>query len=178
MWNQVTSLETLVNGYSVKRIYIRPSSPYFIVLAGSVKTLEVKDIEFHRIPLVWFFCQVISITPYYKLNWIFRLDSMPHDNYIVSVYFRRFSGWWPMQVISQGDMPECVDDCTLSCGEVWRSSHLRCGHHTEPPCSEVHGWGSVWGTHTGSCHVSRTSEYHYVTVQNGRRIVFCRCLLK
>ena len=32
-----------------KQGYLRPPPPYFIVLASSVKTKEVKVIEFHRI---------------------------------------------------------------------------------------------------------------------------------
>ena len=46
----VTSQGTLSNSYSVKTVFIfDPLPPYFIVLANSVKALEVKAIEFHRI---------------------------------------------------------------------------------------------------------------------------------
>ena len=43
------SPETLLNGYSVKAILYKTPSPYFIGLASSVKTLEVKAIELHII---------------------------------------------------------------------------------------------------------------------------------
>ena len=37
------------NRFEWVQCYIRPTPPYFIVSASSVKTLEVKAIEFHRI---------------------------------------------------------------------------------------------------------------------------------
>ena len=36
-----------------KQGYMRPYPPYFIVLASSVKTKEVKVIEFHRMGSTW-----------------------------------------------------------------------------------------------------------------------------
>ena len=41
--------------YCLKQGYITPPVPYFIVLASSVKILEVKAIEFHRIKTRWNF---------------------------------------------------------------------------------------------------------------------------
>ena len=50
LWNAVTSPENVLNGNSVKtKLYMTPL-PYFIVWASSVTTMEVKAIQFHRIP--------------------------------------------------------------------------------------------------------------------------------
>ena len=46
MWNAMTSLETLLNGYSVKTVLYNTPPPNFIVLASLVKTKTVKGIEF------------------------------------------------------------------------------------------------------------------------------------
>ena len=47
--NVVTSPGTVLNGNSVKTKFYKTPSPYFIVLASSVTTMEAKAIEFHRI---------------------------------------------------------------------------------------------------------------------------------
>ena len=47
--NAVTSLKTLLNGYSVKIMLHKVPTSYFIVIASFVKTFKVKAIEFHRI---------------------------------------------------------------------------------------------------------------------------------
>ena len=52
--NAVTSPETVLNGNSVKTMLYK--TPYFILLASSVKTLEVKAIECHII--------VIPVSPF------------------------------------------------------------------------------------------------------------------
>ena len=48
----VTSPDTVSNGYSVKIMLSKTPPQYFIVLASSVKTLEVKAIEFHWIDVL------------------------------------------------------------------------------------------------------------------------------
>ena len=45
----MTSPETVLNGNSGKRKLYKTPPPYFIVLASSVTTMEVKAIEFYRI---------------------------------------------------------------------------------------------------------------------------------
>ena len=47
--NAVTSVETVLNGNSVKKMLYSTPPPYFIVLASSMKTKEVNVIDFHRI---------------------------------------------------------------------------------------------------------------------------------
>ena len=54
LWNAVTSPETVLNGSSVARMLYTTPSPYFIVLASSVKTKEGKVIEFHSMDIYGF----------------------------------------------------------------------------------------------------------------------------
>ena len=53
----MTSPETVLNGNSVKTKLYNTPPPYVIVLASSVKILEVKAIEFHRIQYICFLYQ-------------------------------------------------------------------------------------------------------------------------
>ena len=48
----VTSPETVLNANSVKTKLYNTPSPYFIVLASSIKISDVKAIEFHRVGFV------------------------------------------------------------------------------------------------------------------------------
>ena len=52
LWNAVTSPDTVLNGNLLKTKLYNPILPYIIVLASSVKILEIKAIEFHRMDTI------------------------------------------------------------------------------------------------------------------------------
>ena len=76
LWNAVTSLETFLNGYTVKTMSC-PLIPYFIVFDYWVKTLQVKCIHSEKISLLAFLTLHLTWTVL-LINWSLILINYWH----------------------------------------------------------------------------------------------------